>query len=106
MNRNPLGASGNGMVGLGDPRSEGVEFGVMLKCTGVTSFVILKPMSMNEGHFGSSNVGEHPMGTSIVSFLLVRHINSKGLFMLAHTPSKRQRQMLKWGQTIIAQSLK
>lgn len=33
----------------------------MLDGTGVAVFVIVKPMSMSEGHFGSSLVGEHPM---------------------------------------------
>lgn len=51
-------------------------------------------MSMNEGHFGSSNEGEHPMGTSKVSHLLLQHIIGKGQFLPArHRRSVKQAQV-------------
>jgi hypothetical protein len=75
------------------PRLEGVVvFLVLLNGTDVTGFVIVDSMSMNEGHFGSSNVGEHPMGTSKVSSLLGRHISGKGPALPARPPSKRRVQ--------------
>jgi len=57
-------------------------------------------MSMNEGHFGSSNVGEHPMGTSIVSLLLVDTLTVRS-YSYRHTLSKRWKQMLKWAEKLL-----